>query len=180
MAFSAPVVTHTIENADGTTASGVVKFTLTHQMTNGSKTIVPAPISAALDNSGNLSQALISNQDLGTVPTGVQWRVDFRILGADPSTYFIVVPPIVVETNGSVTLNSKTVQLSSLLAIPEMVGQSITGTDIPALTTITAVNVTLNQATISALATGTGTALTLTIGTTIDLGALLPTDQQVG
>lgn len=180
MPFSAPVITHSIENADGTAASGVVAFTLTQQMTNGTKTIVPAPISASLNGSGNISQALTSNFDFGTVPTGAQWRVDFRILGADQSSFFIVVPPVIIETNGSTTINSTTVQLSSLTAASYMVGQSITGTGIPALTTITAVNVTLNQVTTSANATGTGTALTLTLGATIDLGALLPGNQQVG
>lgn len=66
MAFSAATVTHTFENADGSAAVGTVTFTLTDVMTNGTTTIEPSVITATLDASGNLSQALTSNVDTAT------------------------------------------------------------------------------------------------------------------
>ncbi len=146
-------------------------------------TIVPSEITANLDATGHLSQAVTSNLDPGTIPAApgnTQWRVDIRILGAQVETYNVTVPPIQVETNGSSTAGSETVVLSSLTAALFMVGQSISGSNIPVGATITAVNVSANSVTISAPASGTGTGLTLTIGATIDLGALLPTAVQAG
>ncbi|HEY1690066.1 MAG TPA: hypothetical protein VGF95_14520 [Solirubrobacteraceae bacterium] len=93
MAFSERVVTHTFQNADGTSASGSVEFTLTKRMTNGATTIVPASITAALDSEGKLSQGLTANDDAGTLPADSQWRTDFRIQGAtETETFYIVVP----------------------------------------------------------------------------------------
>lgn len=96
MSFTTRTITHTFENADGTPASGSITFTLLGRMTNGSTTIVPAEITASLDGSGNLSQSLTSNQDSGTLPQDVQWRVDFRITATGSpvtETFTIVVPP---------------------------------------------------------------------------------------
>lgn len=92
MSFSTCLITHTFENADGTPASGTIEFTLSKRITNGTTTLVPASVTANLNSQGQLSQALTSNVDQGTVPTDSQWRVDFRILGASPETFFIVVP----------------------------------------------------------------------------------------
>lgn len=103
--FSQATVTHTFENADGTPASGSIEFTLTKRMTNGTLTIVPASITANLNGSGALSQALTSNVDAATIPQDASWRVDFRILGAQQETFWIVVP-----TGGG------TVDLGSLLS----------------------------------------------------------------
>lgn len=96
MSFSQRTITHSFENADGTPASGNVTFTLLNRMTNGAITIIPAEITTPLDGSGNISQALTSNQDQGTLPQDVQWRVDFRITAAgSPVTesFYITVPP---------------------------------------------------------------------------------------
>lgn len=183
MSFSQPTITHTFENADGTAGSGAIQFTLSAMMTNGTTSIVPAEITANLNSSGVLSQALTSNIDPATVPAApqsTQWRVDARVLGAQVQTYFITVPPIQTETNGSTTISSPVVQLSSLTAAAFMVGQSIAGTGIPSGATVLSVNIAANQLTISANATANGTGLSLTIGTTIDLGALLPPAQQIG
>lgn len=92
MSFSQATITHQFLNADGTPASGSITFWLTKAMTNGSTTMVPASITANLNGSGVLSQALTANADTGTVPTDAQWRVDLRILGAEEVTYSIIVP----------------------------------------------------------------------------------------
>lgn len=92
MSFSKATITHTFENADGTAASGVIEFTLTKRMSQPGTTIVPASISASLNSSGQLSQALTANNDTGTIPDDARWRVDFRILGAEQESYFITVP----------------------------------------------------------------------------------------
>lgn len=182
MAFTQPTISHTFQNADGTAASGSIEFTLGGRMQNGTISLVPSSITSNLNGSGALSQALYSNLDPSTLPAypnNVQWRVDIRILGADTETYFISVPPIQTETSGSTTNLSEIVQLSSLTAQVWMVGQSISGTGIPSGATITSVNTTANQVTISANATATGSGLTLTLGSTIDLGQLLPNTAQV-
>lgn len=179
MAFTAPVITHSFENADGTSGSGNVKFSLLGRMTNSGKTIVPASITSNLDGSGNISQAVTSNLDPLTTPQTTEWRADLNILGASEESFTISVPPIQTETNGSIISGAlNIVQLSSLTANAYMVGQSITGTGIPSSTTILAVNTTTNQVTISANAS-IGTSLTLVLGVTIDLGALLPEQSQV-
>lgn len=178
--FTAPTVTHTFENADSTAASGSVKWTLSGRMTNGTLTIVPASITDNLNGSGAISQAVTSNLDAATTPQDTSWRVDLNILGAEQESFVVVVPPQQTETNGSTTINLPTVQLSALTAALFMVGQSITGTGIPASTTIVSVNTTANTVTMSANATATNTGLSLTLGATIDLGALLPGAQQVG
>lgn len=92
MAFTTATVTHTFQNADNTPASGAIEFTLTKRITNGSTTLIPSSITASLSSTGVLSQALTSNADTGTLPTDSQWRVDFRVLGAEQETFYITVP----------------------------------------------------------------------------------------
>jgi hypothetical protein len=180
--FSTPTITHIFENADGTAASGSIEFSLLGLMTNGSTTIVPASITSNLLSSGALSQVVTSNIDGNTFPAAPRnatWRVDIRILGASATSYEITVPPVLTETNGTTVNLSQTVTLSALIAAPYMIGQSITGTNIPTSTVVTAINATANTITISNAATGSGTGIALTIGATIDLGALLPNTQQI-
>ncbi len=180
MAFTTPTVTHTFHNADGSGASGTITFALTARMTNGTISLVPSEISSNLTSAGALSQPLTSNLDSGTNPTGANWRVDFRISGAESETFYITVPAILSETAGSTTLSSQTVGVSAATAAAAIVGQSITGTNIPTATVITAISTSANTLTISNAATGTGSGLSFTIGSTIDLGYLLPGQQQVG
>lgn len=88
MSFSTATVTHTFTNADGTAASGNIKFTLVGGlMTNGTTSIVPASITAALNASGVLSQSLTSNVDTATwtlASTATSGAVELQVLG-DPS-----------------------------------------------------------------------------------------------
>lgn len=183
MAFSSVILTGNF----GASATGSLTFTLTGRMSNADLTLVPTPVTVVLA-SGAFSETFAPNDDTGTVPRGVAYAVTELIDAAQPSDYFIDIPPVVIETNGSTTLNSTTVQLSSAKATAAMVGQSITGTGIPTGTTITGVTVgnpindpfnpaptlPLNSVTMSAEATATGTGLTLTIGATIDLSMLRP------
>lgn len=149
-------------------------------MTNGTMSLMPASVTANLDGFGNLSQAVTSNLDPATVPTGNQWRCDLRILGASVESFVFPVPPIQIETNGSIEAGAlNVVQLSSLTAEAFMVGQSIVSSPhIPSNTTVLSVNTTANTVTMSANGT-TGTDLSITLGTTIDLGSLLPAASQV-
>jgi hypothetical protein len=73
-------------------------------MTNGTTSIVPAEVTANLDATGHLSQALTPNNDTATVPQNTTWQVDFRILGASEETFAITVPT-----------NTATVDLGTLL-----------------------------------------------------------------
>ena len=92
MAFTAITVTGTFEAASGAAASGTLTFTLTEAMENGNVVVSPAPIVVALDSSGHFSTNLFANDDMGTVPAGVQYGVTEQIAGAEPRDYFITVP----------------------------------------------------------------------------------------
>lgn len=183
MAFSQPTVTHSFTQGTQQAATGTIEWSLLDPMTNGSVTLLPPSSIIANLSSGAMSQAITSNIDPGTVPAApwnATWRVDIQVTNAQLQSYFVTVPPIQTELSGSTTLNSKTVQLSSLTAADFMIGQSITGTNIPSTTIITAVNTTLNQVSISNAASGTGSALSLTLGATVDLEYLLPGEPQAG
>jgi hypothetical protein len=87
-------ITHTVQNADGTAGSGTITFTLSKRITNGSTTVLPAPVVATLNGSGAISVNLYSNQDTGTFPADSTYRVDFRLLyaGSQEETFYITVP----------------------------------------------------------------------------------------
>lgn len=88
-----PTVTHTFLNGgDGTPASGVVTFTLSTPVTNGGVTLVPSTVTAALSATGELSQTLASNLDVGTIPENSTWLVTERILGSPERSYAICLP----------------------------------------------------------------------------------------
>lgn len=99
MSFTTRTVTHTFQNADGTPASGSVTFALSDRMTNSGTTVLPTEVVGSLNGSGQLSVVLTANDDAGTVPTGAQWRVTFRILGASEEVFSVTVP------NGSGTVD---------------------------------------------------------------------------
>lgn len=92
MSFTTVTITHQFQNADGSPAIGEVEFSLTKGMTNSGLTILPIAVTADLDGEGNLSQTLVSNLDAGTNPQDSYWRVDLRLTGIEPQTYFIQVP----------------------------------------------------------------------------------------
>jgi hypothetical protein len=94
MSFTTCTLSHEFSNPDATPASGTVEWTLTKRMTNGVSTIVPGSVTATLSGSGSVSQVLTSNVDTETVPTDSQWRMDLRIAGAEPQTYWLTVPAL--------------------------------------------------------------------------------------
>jgi len=102
MAFTQATITHTFLNADGTPASGEITFTLTKRMTNGTQTIIPSTVTAAVSATGTLSQLLWSTQDPGTWPQDAEYRVDFRLLGAEQEQFYVGVP----SGGGTVDLGS--------------------------------------------------------------------------
>ena len=92
MSFTTRTITHTFLEASGAAASGSVELTLSKRITQNGKSIVPSVIVATLNSSGELSQALTSNEDAETVPKDSRWRVDFRLTGDTQESYFIKVP----------------------------------------------------------------------------------------
>lgn len=102
MAFSTCQITHGFQNADGSSASGTVTFSLTKRMTNGTTTILPTEITATLSGGGTISQTLTSNADSGTVPSDAQWICTIRVAPAQVEEYAIVVP----SGGGSVDLGT--------------------------------------------------------------------------
>lgn len=171
----------------GSAAVGTLTFLLQQPMMNSAVTVIPSPIIISLA-SGAFSQSFNANNDIGTVPSNVYYGVTEELANSPVSDYFICIPPIRTETNGSTTSGSEIVQLSSITATDDMVGQSITGAGIPSGAYITAVQLPvpqgeifnypfatdLNTVTISASATATAKALTLTLGQTIDISRLRP------
>lgn len=105
MAFTTSTVTHKFETADGNPAAGSVTFRLTKRMTNGGVTLVPSEVTVNFDGTGSISQALTSNNDVGTVPGDAMWEVTVRV-----ANQAIVGPyPIAVPSGG------QSVDLMSLL-----------------------------------------------------------------
>lgn len=92
MAFTAITVTGTFESESGVPASGTLTFCLTEAMENTNVIIPPEPIVVTLDGSGHFSQALLANDNSGTVPQGVMYGVTEQVTGAEPRDYFIAVP----------------------------------------------------------------------------------------
>lgn len=93
MSLTARTITHTFSNSDLTPASGSVTFALSKRITNGTQSLVPSEITSPLNASGQLSQSLTANTDVGTTPGDSEWIVTLRILGASQETFAIVVPP---------------------------------------------------------------------------------------
>lgn len=106
MSLSTVTVTHSVKNADGTAGSGTVIFTLSKRITNGTTTILPAPVAVTLDSSGNLSALLYANNDPSSTPNDSQYRVDFHLAyaGSEQESFWIVVP--YTSAGGSIDLGS--------------------------------------------------------------------------
>lgn len=171
-------------------AGGTLNFTLSQPISNNNVILPCIPVVVTLDGAGTFSQTFQSNVDAATVPQGSQWGVTEEITGSSVRDYSIQIPPIVTETDGQTFTgaDANVVLLTTATASLNMVGQSITGTNIPANTTIIDVQVgnptgdpfdtsttyPLNSVVLSNNATGAGTGLTLTIGTTIDISQLMP------
>lgn len=184
MAFSYPQISHQFQIGGGQPATGAVEFSLLDTMSNGTASIMaPAIESVNLDSSGNLSTtAVASNLDPLTEPTppwNSSYRVDIQITGAQSLSYIIDVPPIQTETNGSIVAGAlTTLVLSSLTPKQFMVGQSVVcAGNIPVGATVISVNTTTNTASMSTAGTA-GTVLSVVLGTSVDLSALLPTVPQ--
>jgi hypothetical protein len=92
MALTKRTITHVFSEASGAAASGAVEFTLTGRLTQNGKTVVPSSVTSALNAAGELSQELTSNVDAETVPQDTRYRVDFRMVGEAPESFYIVVP----------------------------------------------------------------------------------------
>jgi hypothetical protein len=92
IAFTKRTITHKFSEPSGAAASGSAEATLSKRMSQPGETIVPGPVSAAFNSVGELSIELPSNLDVGTSPGDSQYRLDLRITGAAPETFWIVVP----------------------------------------------------------------------------------------
>jgi hypothetical protein len=87
--------------SDGVTAAtGSVTFQLTESLENPTEglIVVPNPVTAVLDSSGEFVISLAATDDTGTTPAGVQYRVTEKITGAQDRSYLI---DVLVEDAGS-------------------------------------------------------------------------------
>jgi hypothetical protein len=84
-------VTRTYKTPAGYAAQGVVRFTPSSPMVNGTTTIA-APEWASLNKNGVLSIVLAANNDPGTTPVGTTYRVQETLTGQDTRLYDVVIP----------------------------------------------------------------------------------------
>lgn len=61
-------------------------------MSQTGETILPEPVTATFNAAGEMSVELPSNRDAATTPGNTQYRLDLRVIGQDPQTFWIVVP----------------------------------------------------------------------------------------
>ena len=173
----------------GAGTTGTLTFLLTMAMANNNVIALPQPIVITLSAAGTFSQAFNANTDPTSYPSGTWYAITENIDGFPSRDYAIQIPYIQVETNATVKDGSDVIQLSTATASTNMIGQSITGTGIPANTIITGANPpqpvgelgdylptspNYNTITISNNATAAGTGVTLTMGETIDISWLMP------
>jgi hypothetical protein len=124
--FTTATITHTFENADGTSASGAVTFTLTDMMTNGVTSIAPSEITATLSG-GALSQALTSNVDPATwtiITTGSPTGGTFYLTWNGQNT--VPLGPAATAVQVQAALN----------AIPQLQTVTCTGGPLPSTITV--------------------------------------------
>jgi hypothetical protein len=91
VAFTTITVTRTYKTPAGYPAQGVVRFTPSSPMVNGTTTIA-APEWAALNKNGALSIVLAANNDPSTTPAGTTYRVQETLTGQDTRIYDVVIP----------------------------------------------------------------------------------------
>jgi len=94
LSFTLITVTAKYRKEDGTAAAGSVSFRLSSPLVDGSTNEMrsPVPVEATLDAAGSISVSLTATNDPTTTPTGVTYRVNERITGAEFRTYSITVP----------------------------------------------------------------------------------------
>jgi hypothetical protein len=61
-------------------------------MSQVGESILPEPVTAAFNSAGEMSVELPSNRDAATTPGNTQYRLDLRVVGQDPQTFWITVP----------------------------------------------------------------------------------------
>jgi hypothetical protein len=91
MAFTTITVTRTYKTPAGYAAQGIVRFTPSSPMVNGTTTIA-APEWAALNKNGVLSIVLAANNDPSTTPVGTTYRVQEVLTGQDTRSYDVIIP----------------------------------------------------------------------------------------
>jgi hypothetical protein len=92
IAFTRRTLTHTFKSPSGAALAGSAEFTLSERMSQPGETILPEPVTATFNAAGEMSVELPSNKDAETTPGDTQYRLDLRIVGQDPQTFWIVVP----------------------------------------------------------------------------------------
>jgi hypothetical protein len=91
MAFTTITVTRTYKTPASHAAQGVVRFTPSSPMVNGTTTIA-APEQGTLNKNGVLSIVLAANNDPSTTPVGTTYRVQETLIGQDTRTYDVIIP----------------------------------------------------------------------------------------
>lgn len=166
-------------NPNGSVPSGTISFALSAAFTAGGVYVSDSPGNAKLNAAGKLMSPsgnafqITANDTVDADPVGTFYTVTVRI-GSGPLFEFKVIVPHVttaIDAAAVSTISSDQLTLVDLLACPAMVGQTITGANIPANTTVTAAALGVQTITLSNQATASGTA-SVTVGGVITFAAL--------
>jgi hypothetical protein len=163
MSFTPISIQGLFSNSDGSAATGYFTATPNSTMVNDGIELSQAPIAGVINGAGQIAAqsqfafVVTANDDSGTTPPASNYTFSIAITSGPLIEFDALVPHIctATEANGATTITNPVVQLSTLLASPSMVGQDITGTNIPGGTTVLSVDQLLNQITLSANATAT-------------------------
>ena len=166
-------------SGDGTPATGTICLTPTTSAVNSDQLYGAEPICGLFDTKGRVvaqnyeALEVWASDDDGIDPV-VAYVVSVRIDGQSLLEFTCTIPAASTAFDaGAVTADgTTTVNLSELVVSPSMVGQPITGGNIPISTTVVSVDVGQNALTMSNPATMSGTTI-VAIGGAAALTGLL-------
>lgn len=171
-----------IYGANGIALSGgSFTATLVDDASGNSSSVFDGPVTGYFDASGRLVSSsgeafqLLTNDT--TTPTVAYYnfvavipgvgRREFRAVLSRQATFTDV------DADAAIATDLLTVTLSSIVVGPVLIGQTISGVDVTAGSTIVAVNAAANTVTLSKLAIATSTLTSVTIGGVVNVQSLL-------
>ncbi len=171
---------------DGSPSSGTFSATPNSTVTNGETEYPATPVVGELNPAGQIvaqsQEAFVidATDDEGTEPEGSSYTFILELDGTSLREFSAAVPAAstAAESNGSTVKDSPVVTLSDLVGAHSMVGQMITGTNIPEDTTVLSVNYVAgpigatNELTLSNPASATASGCAFVVGGAVDFAAL--------
>ena len=157
---------------------GQFSATITADATGPESLILREPVMGTFDDLGRLVSMnggaidLVASDLLTPTTTAYQFVIDEPGVGRVGFIAPIKSGQSASDANVTVAADLVTVTLNNFVPSAAMIGATVTGTNVQAGTTITAINNIANTVTLSKAATAAGTMLQLTIGNTVDFRTL--------